>query len=67
MPEQLTNSEAVGYSFGYVDTRTPSPLPFAALIPYTIQALDIEYKAPVCQCISDLSDVSGGGGITIAI
>lgn len=36
------------------------PLPFAALLPYTVTALDIDYQAPVCDCVSDSSDTSDG-------
>jgi len=35
-------------------------LPFAALLPYTVTALDIDYQAPVCDCVSDSSDTSEG-------
>jgi hypothetical protein len=37
-----------------------STLPFASLLPYTVQALDIDYQAPVCDCVSDSSDTSDG-------
>jgi hypothetical protein len=36
------------------------PLPFASLLPYTVQILDIDYRAPVCDCVSDTSDTSDG-------
>lgn len=42
-------------------------LPFASLLPYTVMALDIDYQAPVCDCISDSSDTSDGVDSVIII